>query len=55
MANESQLKTITVAIVLSVVCSVALAAAVTLLKPIQLKNQALDKQRKILAAAGVLA
>lgn len=55
MANESQLKTITVALVLSVVCSVALAAAVTLLKPIQLTNQALDKQRKILAAAGVLA
>ncbi|MEO6698873.1 MAG: Na(+)-translocating NADH-quinone reductase subunit C [Paraperlucidibaca sp.] len=55
MANESQLRTITVALVLSVVCSVALAAAVTLLKPIQLANQALDKQRKILAAAGVLA
>lgn len=55
MANESQIKTITVALILSVVCSVALAAAVTLLKPIQQTNQALDKQRKILAAAGVLA
>lgn len=54
MANESQVKTITVALVLSVVCSVALAVAVTMLKPIQLANQALDKQRKILAAAGVL-
>lgn len=55
MAKESNAKTITVAVVLSVVCSIALAAAVTLLKPIQETNRALDKQRKILAAAGVLA
>ncbi|MEL0027885.1 MAG: Na(+)-translocating NADH-quinone reductase subunit C [Perlucidibaca sp.] len=55
MSNESNAKTITVAVVLSVVCSIALAAAVTLLKPIQDANRALDKQRKILAAAGVLA
>lgn len=55
MSNESKARTITVAVVLSVVCSIALAAAVTLLKPIQDVNRALDKQRKILAAVGVLA
>ena len=55
MSNESNVKTITVAVVLSVVCSIALAAAVTLLKPIQEVNRALDKQRKILSAVGVLA
>lgn len=55
MANDSTVKTISVALVLSVVCSLALAAAVTLLKPIQDENKALEKQRKILSAAGVLA
>lgn len=55
MSNESSKKTLIVATVLSVVCSIALAAAVTLLQPIQTKNKELDKQRKILAAAGVLA
>lgn len=54
MSNESNKKTLIVATVLSVVCSIALAAAVTLLKPIQDVNKELDKQRKILAAAGVL-
>lgn len=54
MSNESNKKTLIVATVLSVVCSIALAAAVTLLKPIQAKNKELEKQRKILAAAGVL-
>jgi Na+-transporting NADH:ubiquinone oxidoreductase subunit C len=55
MSKESTGKTIIVAGVLSVVCSIALAAAVTLLKPIQTENKELDKQRKILAAAAVLA
>lgn len=55
MSNESNKKTLIVATVLSVVCSIALAAAVTLLKPVQSKNKELDKQRKILAAAGVMA
>jgi Na+-transporting NADH:ubiquinone oxidoreductase subunit C len=54
MSNESNKKTLIVATVLSVVCSIALAAAVTLLKPIQEKNKDLEKQRKILAAAGVI-
>jgi Na+-transporting NADH:ubiquinone oxidoreductase subunit C len=54
MSNESNKKTLIVATVLSVVCSIALAAAVTLLKPVQDKNRELDKQRKILAAAGVM-
>jgi Na+-transporting NADH:ubiquinone oxidoreductase subunit C len=54
MSNESTMKTVVVATVLSVVCSIALAAAVTLLKPIQTENRELEKQRKILAAAGLL-
>lgn len=53
-SKETTGKTILVATVLSVVCSIALAAAVTLLKPIQDTNRALEKQRKILAAAQVL-
>ncbi|PTQ89754.1 Na(+)-translocating NADH-quinone reductase subunit C [Agitococcus lubricus] len=54
MSKESTGKTLVVAGVLSVVCSIALAAAVTLLKPIQDENKALEKQRRILAAAQVL-
>ncbi|HEX5360330.1 MAG TPA: Na(+)-translocating NADH-quinone reductase subunit C [Fluviicoccus sp.] len=54
MSKESTGKTLLVATVLSVVCSIALAAAVTLLKPIQDSNKALEKQRKILAAAQIL-
>ncbi|MFN3585901.1 MAG: Na(+)-translocating NADH-quinone reductase subunit C [Moraxellaceae bacterium] len=54
MSNESVKKTVIVATVLSIACSIALAAAVTLLKPIQAENKELEKQRKILAAAGVL-
>lgn len=54
MSNESTMKTVVVATVLSVVCSIALAAAVTLLKPIQSENRELEKQRKILAAASLL-
>lgn len=54
MSNESNTRTIGIAVGLSVLCAVALAVAVTLLKPIQQVNRALDTQRKILAAAGVL-
>lgn len=54
MSKESTGKTLVVAGVLSVVCSIALAATVTLLKPIQEENKALEKQRKILAAAAIL-
>lgn len=54
MSKESTGKTLLVATVLSVVCSIALAAAVTLLKPIQDTNKTLEKQRKMLAAASIL-
>ena len=54
MSNESNVRTIGIAVGLSILCAVALAVAVTLLKPIQQVNRALDAQRKILAAAGVL-
>lgn len=51
---ESNLRTVVVATVLSVVCSLALAAAVTILKPYQDINKELEKQRKVLAAVGLL-
>lgn len=54
MSKESTVKTILVATGLSVACSIALATAVTVLKPIQQENRNLDKQRKILAVLGVL-
>lgn len=54
MAKETTGKTILVAGVLSVVCSIALAAAVVLLKPVQEKNKQLEANRKLLAAIGLL-
>jgi len=46
-------KTILVAGVLCVVCSVIVSSAAVFLKPIQTKNQLLDKKKNILTAAGM--
>ena len=46
--------TILVAAVLCVVCSVVVSAAAVLLRPLQDANALLDKQRNVLAAAGLL-
>jgi Na+-transporting NADH:ubiquinone oxidoreductase subunit C len=46
--------TFIVSLVLSVVCSVLVSAAAVSLKPIQDKNRELDRQRNVLAAAGLL-
>ncbi len=55
MSNkESPTKTIIVALLLSLVCSVVVSTAAIKLKPIQQKNQALDKKRNILVAAGMM-
>ncbi|MEM5536274.1 Na(+)-translocating NADH-quinone reductase subunit C [Neptuniibacter pectenicola] len=51
--NDSIGKTITVTVLLCVVCSVIVSAAAVLLKPQQIANKNLDRQTNILAAAGV--
>ncbi len=55
MANkDSTAGTITVALVLCIVCSVIVSAAAVMLKPAQVANKQLDFKRNILAAAGLL-
>jgi len=54
MSNDSIGKTVFVAGVLCLVCSVIVAGSAVLLKPIQTENRLLDKQKNILAAAGLL-
>lgn len=53
-SKETMSKTITVAFLLCVVCSVVVASSVVLLKPIQQKNKALNLKANILNAAGML-
>ncbi|MCA9472108.1 MAG: Na(+)-translocating NADH-quinone reductase subunit C [Nitrospirales bacterium] len=53
MPNDSTAKTIIVALLLCLVCSVIVSTAAVALKPIQLKNQSLDKKRNILQVAGL--
>lgn len=52
--NDSTSKTITVALLLCIVCSVVVSTAAVMLKPAQVANKALDFKRNILAAAGLL-
>lgn len=55
MSNkESVQKTITVALLLCIVCAIVVAASVVLLRPIQEKNKTLNLKMNILAAAGIL-
>ncbi|MEM5528512.1 Na(+)-translocating NADH-quinone reductase subunit C [Gammaproteobacteria bacterium AS21] len=51
--NDSIGRTITVTVLLCVVCSVIVSAAAVLLKPQQLINKDLDRQSNILAAAKI--
>lgn len=53
-SKETTSKTLTVALLLCLVCSVVVASSVVLLKPIQQKNKALNLKANILAAAGLL-
>ena len=53
MPNDSTAKTIIVALLLCLVCSVIVSTAAVSLKPIQLKNKNLDKKRNILQVAGL--
>ncbi|RAU17268.1 Na(+)-translocating NADH-quinone reductase subunit C [Nitrincola tibetensis] len=51
--NDSIKKTVTVAVVLCVVCSVVVSAAAVLLKPMQQYNMDQDRKSNILRAAGI--
>nr|MBP6683199.1 Na(+)-translocating NADH-quinone reductase subunit C [Halioglobus sp.] len=53
-SHESTSKTLLVAFSLSLVCAIFVSAATVMLKPVQEVNQALDRKRNILAAAGML-
>ena len=54
MANkESTVRTLTVAVLVCLVCSVFVAGAAVALKPTQAENRQLDKQRSILSIAGL--
>lgn len=53
-SNDSIGKTLLVAFLLCIVCSVIVSTAAVVLKPAQEANQSLDRKRNILAAAGML-
>lgn len=52
--NDSIKKTITVTLLLCIVCSVVVSTAAVLLRPAQETNKELDFKRNILAAAGLM-
>ena len=52
--NDSIQKTLLVAILLCLFCSIIVAGAAGSLKPLQVANKQLDKNKNILAAAGLL-
>ncbi len=54
MANDTVKKTLTVAFLLCIVCSVLVSTAAVKLKPLQEKNKALSTKKNILQAAGLL-
>jgi Na+-transporting NADH:ubiquinone oxidoreductase subunit C len=53
-SNDSTVKTLTVALLLCIVCSVIVSTAAVMLKPAQEANKTLDRKRNILEAAGML-
>ena len=53
MSNNSLVKVFTVAGLLCVVCSVVVSTSAVSLRSLQQKNQALDKKKNILSAAGL--
>lgn len=52
--KDSLFKTISVAVGICLVCSVLVSTAAVVLKPYQVKNKELDKNRNILIAAGLI-
>lgn len=53
-SNDSTKKTLMVALLLCIVCSVIVSTAAVVLKPAQQANKSLDRKRNILEAAGML-
>ena len=53
-SNDSVIKTIVVAVALSLACSVLVSAAAVLLRPDQIENKNLDRRLNILTAAGLI-
>lgn len=51
--HESTTRTLLVALVVSLVSSVFVAGSAVMLKPVQLENRLIDKQRNILSIAGI--
>jgi len=54
VANETVKKTITVTLLLCLVCSVLVSGAAVILRPAQIANQELDFKRNILSTVGLL-
>jgi len=54
MPNDSRTKTVLVALLLCLVCSVVVSTAAVSLRPLQEANKALDKKRNILQIAGMM-
>lgn len=52
--NDSTRKTLTVALIMCLACSIIVAGAAVMLRPMQAENAALDRKRNILAVAGLL-
>jgi len=53
LPNDNIVKTIGVALVLCLICSVVVSAAATILKPKQVANKLLDKKANILSVSGI--
>lgn len=53
LPNDNMFKTIAVAVLLCLVCSIIVSTAAVKLKPTQVANQLLDKKQNILAVAGL--
>ncbi len=54
LPNDSKRKTLVVALVLSLVCSMLVSVSAVVLRPLQIANATSDRQRNILAAADLL-
>jgi len=54
LPNDSKKKTLVVALVLSLVCSMLVSVSAVVLRPLQIVNATVDRQRNILAAADLL-
>ena len=54
LPNDSRKKTLIVALALSLVCSMLVSVSAVVLRPLQIENASIDRQRNILAAANLL-